>query len=307
MTARQFEIVGLGEVLWDLLPEGKQLGGAPANFVCHAHALAASARLVSRVGDDPAGQEIMSRLAGIGLPTETIAVDANAPTGTVSVKVAADGQPQFTIHENVAWDHIEANASALVAVRRADALCFGTLAQRTSQAQESIHALLRAARPEAWRIFDINLRPPFVDDEVITRSLTVANALKLNEDEFPVLARLFDLHGPTEGQLGALAERFALRLVARTRGAEGSILFADGCVVKQPAAPTRVVDTVGAGDSFTAALVAGLLREWPLEQISQHASAIAAYVCSQRGATPPLPEDLRAPFTKETSPTSPPL
>ena len=144
MTFPKFEIVGIGEILWDLLPAGKQLGGAPANFACHAHALSASARLISRVGEDPAGQEIISRLVGFGLPTDTIGVDATAPTGTVSVEIAADGQPRYIIHENVAWDRIEASAEMLAAVNRADAIYFGTLAQRTAYA---VNPSARCSRP----------------------------------------------------------------------------------------------------------------------------------------------------------------
>jgi fructokinase len=297
MTAPAFQIVGIGEVLWDLLPAGPQLGGAPANFVCHAQALSATARLISRVGDDEPGWEILARFAALGLPTDTIPVDAEAPTGTVSVEVGADGQPRFTIHESVAWDRIVASEDALAAVRRADAVCFGTLAQRTPAARLTIGTLLAATRPEALRIFDINLRPPFVDRDVITTSIAAANVLKLNEQELSVLAEIFDLDGPPARQLATLAERFSLRLVALTRGGEGSLLLADGVLVDQAAVPTTVRDAVGAGDSFTAAVVAGLLRGWPLEQISRRASAIAAFVCSQSGATPPLPEALRQPFT----------
>jgi fructokinase len=295
MTMPKFQIVGIGEILWDLLPAGKQLGGAPANFVCHAHALSASARLISRVGQDPAGQEIIARLAAFGLPTATIGVDAAAPTGTVSVEIAADGQPRYVIHEDVAWDRIEASADMLAAVRRADAICFGTLAQRTTFACESIGALLQAARPDSWRIFDINLREPFIDRDVIARSLTVANVLKLNEHELPILAGLFDLRGEVIPQIAALVDRFSLRLVALTRGSHGSLLFTSSGVEDHAGMPTTVRDTVGAGDAFTAALAMGLLRGWPLPKISHHANAIAAFVCSQPGATPPLPDTLREP------------
>jgi len=298
MTAPGFQIVGFGEVLWDLLPAGKQLGGAPANFVCHAHALGASARLVSRVGNDALGREIIASFAARGLPTETIAVDAEAPTGSVSVEVGPGGQPRYTIHENVAWDRLEASREALAAVERADAICFGTLGQRTKAASESIGTLLAAARPDALRVFDINLRPPFVDPDVIAKSLFAANVLKLNEDELPVLARLFDLSGEPARQIAALADRFSLQFVALTRGADGSLLFADGVLMEQAGSPTAVRDTVGAGDAFTAALVLGFLRRWPLKRISRHANAVAAFVCSQPGATPPLPEALRQPFTQ---------
>jgi fructokinase len=296
MSTGPFEIVGIGEVLWDLLPAGKQLGGAPANFICHAHALGAVARLVSRVGHDDLGREIITRFADRGLPTDTITIDHSAPTGTVSVNVSADGQPHYTIHENVAWDSLEASPEALAAVTRAHAVCFGTLGQRTRAASAGIHLLLAATRPETLRMFDINLRPPFVDSEVITKSLTAANALKLNEQELPVLADMFGLSGPTFHQLATLAVRFSLRLIVLTRGADGSLLLAGGELFEQPGTQIVVRDTVGAGDAFTAASVLGFLRQWPLEKISNHANAVAAFVCSQAGATPPLPEELRQPF-----------
>jgi fructokinase len=301
MSNAPFEIVGLGEVLWDLLPAGKQLGGAPANFICHAHALGAVARLVSRVGNDDLGREIITRFAQRGLPTDTISVDPFAPTGTVSVEVSPDGQPQYVIHESVAWDRLEASPEALAAVAGADAVCFGTLGQRTKAANTTIHALLAAAQPDALRIFDINLRPPFVDHHVIARSLAAANALKLNEQELPVLAGIFGLRGSPAEQLAALAVRFSLRLVVLTRGGDGSLLLSDGAFFEQPGTPVPVRDTVGAGDAFTAATVLGFLRRWPLEKISRHANAVAAFVCSQAGATPPLPEDLRQPFIDLTS------
>jgi fructokinase len=296
MTSPKFEIVGIGEVLWDLLPAGKQLGGAPTNFVCHAQALFASARLISRVGHDAAGQEIISRLAEFGLPTDTIEVDAAAPSGTVSVEIADDGQPRYIIHEDVAWDRIEASADALAAVRRADAICFGTLAQRTAFARDSIATLVKAARPGSWRILDINLRAPFIDRDIIVHSLTMANVLKLNEQELPILAEMLDLRGEIIPQLTALVDRFSLRLVALTRGSHGSLLFTPGGVEDHAGLTTAVRDTVGAGDSFTAALTMGLLHDWPLPKISQHANTIAAFVCSQPGATPPLPDALREPF-----------
>jgi len=302
MTTRAFQIAGIGEVLWDLLPAGKQLGGAPANFVCHAHALSAQARLISRVGDDPAGREIIARFQSRGLPTETVRIDATAPTGTVSVEVDASGHPNYTIHENVAWDRIAADDIALDAIRTADAVCFGSLAQRTPFVRATVSTLLAATRPDALRIFDINLRPPFIDRNTITESIAAANVLKLNEQELPVLADLFHLSGNPAQQLAALAGRFPLRLIALTRGGDGSMLFAEGQLVEDTGLPVAVRDTVGAGDSFTAAVTVGLLQKWPLEQISHRANAIAAYVCSQAGATPPLPEELREPFIRGQSP-----
>ncbi|EDY16203.1 PfkB domain protein [Chthoniobacter flavus Ellin428] len=296
MISPEFKIVGIGEVLWDLLPAGQQLGGAPANFVCHAHALGADARLISRIGNDPDGREIIERFRARGLPTDTLAIDSTAPTGTVSVTVDAAGHPQYIIHENVAWDRIAADEIALEAVRNADAVCFGSLAQRTPHVVKTVATLLAATRPDTLRIFDINLRPPFIQADVITSSLTAANALKLNDQELPVLAELFQLTGSPAEQLTALAKRFSLRLIALTRGGDGSMLWADGQLVEQPRTPITVRDTVGAGDSFTAAVTVGFLHRWSLDQISQHANAVAAYVCSQAGATPPLPDPLLEPF-----------
>lgn len=296
MTSPQFKIVGIGEVLWDLLPAGKQLGGAPANFVCHARALGADARLISRVGNDAAGQEIIESFRIRGLPTETIGIDPTAPTGTVSVEVGAQGHPNYTIHENVAWDRIAADDAALAAIRNADAICFGSLAQRTSFVQGSIATLLAAARPEALHIFDINLRAPFINRDAIRHSVAAADILKLNEEELPVLAEMFQLTGRPAEQLAALAARFPIRLIVLTCGSEGSMLFSAGTLYEQPVTPIEVRDTIGAGDSFTAAVTIGFLRQWPLEKIAQHATAVAAYVCTQPGATPPLPEALRWPF-----------
>jgi fructokinase len=303
-SPKKYEIVGIGEILWDLLPAGKQLGGAPANFTCHAWALGAEARLVSRVGEDALGREIIERWAVRGLLTDTIAVDKERLTGTVSVEVAADGQPQYTIHEHVAWDRIEADDVSLAAVGRADAVCFGTLAQRTKSARAAVEMLLAASRRDALRIFDVNLRPPFVAWDVIIESMKPANVLKLNEHELPVLADIFSLSGRPAEQLAELARRFELRLVALTRGGEGSLLFADGVRSEHPGLKATVLDTVGAGDAFTAVLTLGLLQGWDLDRINQHANAVAAFVCSQPGATPKLPDALRLPFAGEAQPVS---
>ncbi len=296
MPSEPQQILGIGEVLWDLLPSGRQLGGAPANFVYHAHLLGGAARLISRVGDDALGREILARWETLGMSAETLGLDAAAPTGTVSVALGDDGQPRYTIHEHVAWDQIVADTAALAAARAADAICFGTLAQRSSLSRRTIHALLAASRPEALRIFDINLRPPFFSAEVIGESLAAASALKLNEHELPALAALFDLPGAPADQLAALAQRFDLRLVALTRGGDGSLLHAGGVCSEHTGLPATVRDTVGAGDSFTAAVVLGHLRGWPLDEINARANEVAAFVCSQPGAMPPMPAVLSALF-----------
>ena len=291
-----FKLVGIGEVLWDLLPGGRQLGGAPANFTYHARALGADARLISRIGDDDLGREALDRLTKLGVPTDCIEVDRALPTGTVGVEVAADGQPQFTIHEHVAWDALSGEPAGRLAVATADAVCFGTLAQRSEPSRSSIISLVAAVPPAALRIFDVNLRQNYFSSRLINESIAFADVLKLNETELPQLAVMFDLTGDERSQIRQLAERNLLRVVAYTRGGRGSLLFAEGRWSEHPGFPTKVVDTIGAGDSFTAALALGLLAGWPLDEIHQRASEVAAYVCSQPGATPVLPERLRAPF-----------
>jgi fructokinase len=288
--------MAVGEVLWDLLPGGRQLGGAPANFAYHAHALGAEAQLVTCVGDDVFGREIVARLLNLGLSTDLVGFDPAAPTGTVSVELLEDGQPRFTIHEDVAWDRIAVTAHALAAAAQADAVCFGTLAQRSAASRRAIRTLVAASRPTALRVFDVNLRQAFYSHDVIEASLGTANALKANDEELPVLAGLLRLHGGTEEQIVDVARRFDLRLVALTRGARGSRLYADGLWSDHRGLPADVVDTVGAGDAFTAALALGFLAGWDLDAVNEAANDLAAFVCSQAGATPPVPERLRRRF-----------
>lgn len=289
------QILAIGEVLWDLLPAGKQLGGAPANFTYHCRSLGADARLVTRVGDDPLGLEVLERFRLLGLPTETVQVDSEFPTGTVDVALTPDGQPRFTIREHVAWDRITANDDLLVAAGRADAVCFGSLAQRGEPARGSVRSLVSAARSGALRLFDVNLRAPFVDRDVVADSLALANALKLNDQELSDLSTMFSLSGSVRESLGELADRFGLALVALTRGAHGALLFADGVWSDHPGCPVAVSDTIGAGDAFSAALVVGRLAGRSLAEINRHANDVAAFVCSQPGGTPKLPEALRTP------------
>jgi len=284
--------LGCGEVLWDLLPGGKQLGGAPINAAVHARALGADAFPVGRVGKDALGDGILERLRAMGMPTEHVAVDVEAPTGTVSVELA-EGQPKFVIHENVAWDRMTADEAALALARRADAVCFGTLAQRGEITRVCIHALVSAAPISALRIFDVNLRQHFYSRDVMEKSLRLANVVKLNDQELPALADMFKWGGSEEAQLVGLALQYDLRAAALTRGARGSALwFGDGSLSEHPGIQSTVVDAVGAGDAFTAALAMGLLSGWDGDKINQHANEIAAYVVTQNGATPKLPKTL---------------
>lgn len=286
------KVVSLGEVLWDLLPSGPVLGGAPANFAGHVAGLGGEAALVSRVGADELGREARRLLAAKGVRLEALSTDATAPTGTVGVELAADGQPKFTIHENVAWDRLTADDAARAVVAAADAVCFGSLAQRTPAARAAIHALLRSVRPGALRVFDINLRAPFYTQETLSESLRVADVLKLNDGELAILARMFAIPGSPREQVQALARAFELRSVLLTLGAEGSCLWRADQWFEQPGKRIEVRDTIGAGDSFTAVCVLGELRGWDPVATLRAATEVAAYVCTQAGATPTLPAAL---------------
>ncbi|QEH38278.1 Fructosamine kinase FrlD [Aquisphaera giovannonii] len=288
-----YKILAVGEVLWDMLPSGKQLGGAPANFTFQCRTLGADARLVTRIGDDSLGAEVLDRFRSLGLPTDAVQVDPEAPTGTVDVTLDGAGVPHYTIRAGVAWDRIEVAWPAREAAAAADALCFGSLAQRDEPSRSSIRALVGASRAGSLRIFDVNLRAPFIDRAIIEESLGLANALKLNDEELPQLAAMFGLPEGTREAIAALAGRFGLSLVALTRGPGGSLLMAGGSWSDHPGVPAAVRDTVGAGDAFTAALVVGTLAGRPLDAINEHANEVAAYVCSQPGGTPALPDKLK--------------
>jgi fructokinase len=284
-----FNVIGIGEVLWDILPSGRQMGGAPANFAFHAGALGARSQVISRVGRDSLGEEILKRLQSLGLSTTEIQIDPARPTGTVSVELASDGQPQFTIHENVAWDNLALENNASAAVVGADAVAFGTLAQRSEMSRGTIRSLLAAARPGALRILDINLRQKYYSREIIEVSLGLANVLKLNDAELRIVGELLEIFGNVQQLMEALARRYGLRLVCLTRGAHGSLLYSDGQWADDPGELVAVKDTVGAGDAFTAAFAMEILAGKPLSAINRRANQVARYVCSCEGATPPLP------------------
>jgi fructokinase len=302
-----FKIVGIGEVLWDLLPTGRELGGAPANFAYHAHALGARSQVITRVGNDQYGRDIIRRFQELGLPVEAVQEDESAPTGTVTVALSGSGIPEFSIHENAAWDRIVATREALAMVREADAVCFGCLAQRSEASRQAIQRLVAAAPATALRIFDINLRQHFYNREIIEHSLKLADVLKLNDSELPRIAEMFHLDGSVRHKIKILAQQFSLRVVALTCGPEGSLLYQDGFWSEHPAGQVEIKDTVGAGDSFTAALCLGLLGGMSLDEISAAANQVAAFVCGCAGATPQLPEQLHQQFVHARRATRSPL
>ena len=284
-------VVGIGEMLWDVFPEGKKLGGAPLNFSHHCSQLGASAHPVSAVGADADGAEIRQILASKNLPDAQVQTDTAHPTGRVNVTLQ-NGKPTYEILAEVAWDYIRFDQNLRDLASRADAVCFGSLAQRSPVSCTTIQAFLEALRPEALRIFDVNLRQNFYSKEILETSLRHANIFKLSDEELPTLARFFDLTGQVLNQLQALRGMFDLRLVAYTRGGEGSLLVTANETSDHPGIPTEVVDTVGAGDSFTATLCMGLLQNLPLAEINRRACQVASFVCSQSGATPQLPSNL---------------
>ena len=297
------KIVSIGEVLWDMLPTGRKVGGAPANFAFHAMQLGADVRILSRIGNDELGQEVIEFYHSLGLSTELIETDVTAPTGTVGVELSAEGQPKYTIHENVAWDNIEATESAVRFTQNADAVYFGSLAARTEPALQTIQTLVSQTKPSALRVLDLNLRDPFVDRNVIESLLQFSNVLKLNDEELTRIAAMFDVSGEASSRSTALHSRlsswfidnYGLKMLILTCGSQGSRIFADGKEHCCESRKINVVDTVGAGDAFTAMVVVGLLSGLPIESIHERASEIAAFVCTQSGATPQLPKTMKHP------------
>ena len=285
-------IVAVGELLWDLLPDGERPGGAPANFAYHARALGNTVNLISRVGHDSLGERLLKHLENNHLDTNLIQHDPDAPTGTVSVDIHAGGHPTYTIHENVAWDHLDVTKECEHIVSQCDAICFGTLAQRHSRSRASILHLLKTSPPHAKRVFDVNLRQHFYSDEIIRTSLEQSSLLKVNDEELPVIAAAAGYSGSNDALARSLIEKYHLELIALTRGAAGSTLFSRDQRWDLPAPPISVHDTIGAGDSFTATLLTGLLRGKPLDECHRLASSLAAWVCSQPGATPHPPQTL---------------
>ena len=287
-------IVGIGEVLWDVFPDGEHFGGAPANVAVHAAGLGAEALMISAVGTDARGDEALQRLAGFGVDCRAVARLADHPTGVVRVSVDAAGIPSYDITAGSAWDCVPWSGAVEGAAHRADAICFGALAQRSPVSRATIRRAVAATRETTWRLFDVNLRQSYYDADVLAESLEVANAVKLNQEELPVVARLCGIQsGPPVKQLRALCERFGLRLAALTRGASGSLLVSRHGVWGAAAPHTKIADTVGAGDAFGAALLVGVLAARPLDEVNRRANAVAAYVCSQPGATPAIPTGLQ--------------
>ena len=284
-------IVGLGELLWDLLPSGRHLGGAPANFAYFANLLGNRGVVASRVGLDALGREAASRLVELGSSIDYLQRDPSHPTGTVQVRVDAAGQPRFEIAEPVAWDFLQWTPPWKRLAEGADAVCFGSLAQRSAASRETIRQFLSFTRADALRVFDVNLRPPFYSEPVLAESLSLADIIKLNHEELPVMMRLLGYLVSNE-QLAAetLLGASKAKIVCVTRGSCGSLLVGRTGADEHPGYRVHVADTVGAGDAFTATLVHYALMGASLEETNSAANRVGAWVASQVGATP-LPTD----------------
>ena len=292
MSARPI-IAGIGEVLWDVYPDAAHFGGAPANFACHAASLGAESWMVSAVGTDELGDRALAALRERSVHCAHLVQDPRHATGRVLVTLNAARQATYEFAADTAWDHLAWSDELAAFAGRCDAACFGTLGQRSPVSRETIRRFVKATPRTALRVFDVNLRQRFYDKETIDASLQIATALKLNDDELPIVAELCGIHATTPREmLIELMRRYDLRLAALTRGPLGSLLVSTNEENECHAPPTNVADTVGAGDAFTATLVTDFLRHMPLADINRHANAVASFVCSQNGATPRLPAAL---------------
>lgn len=294
-------ILGIGELLWDVLPEGPRLGGAPANFTVMAGRLGSHAAILSRIGRDELGRKAVELLDPLPADTEFLQVDPIHETGRATVELR-EGQPQFTIHEPAAWDFLELSDEWVKLAERADAICFGSLAQRSLESRQTIQTLAAQTKANCVRIFDVNLRAPYYSSEVVQESLELATVMKMNDGEVPQVLGLLGLPGFRQGDPGALrsgAERLleefpTLKMVAVTRGGCGSLLVTREGWHEHPGIAVKVVDTIGAGDAFTAAMAHYLLRGADLATLNEAGNRWGGWVASQSGGMPELDEQVQA-------------
>lgn len=280
-------VVGLGEVLWDVFPEEQLLGGAPANVAYHASALGNEGLVASRVGEDELGDELRRELSKRGLDTTPIQTDPTAPTGTVQVTFSDRGDPRYEIVRDVAWDCLEWTSEWQTLAERSSAVCYSTLAQRETQSRTTVERFLEATAPHCVRVLDVNLRPPFVNEDILRSSIAHATVVKYNYQEGRFLKRLF-----WQDDLEAwLCKEQGIGLVCVTRGADGAELFTqeEHVTVAAGSVDTSQGDPVGAGDAYSAALIDGLLKGLPLEEVAQRANRYAGLVASLKGGMPEVP------------------
>lgn len=288
-------VVGMGEALWDMLPEGKKIGGAPANFAYHVSQFGLSSCVVSAIGDDSLGKGIIENFASKGLNHHIAQVPY--PTGTVQVDIDQAGIPQYEIKENVAWDNIPYTAHLEALAENTKAVCFGSLAQRSVVSRSTINRFLDAMpqTDDTLIVFDINLRQGFYNKEILCNSMKRCNILKINDEELILVSRMFGYPGiDLQDKCWILLGKYNLKMLILTCGINGSYVFTPGHVSFQPTPQIEVADTVGAGDSFTAAFIASLLKGKSVTEAHHLAVQTSAYVCTQNGAMPLLPAQLTA-------------
>lgn len=279
-------VVGLGEILWDVFPERKVLGGAPANFAYHVSQFGFNGYAVSAIGGDLLGKEILANLQQKGL--NYLIETTDFPTGTVQVSLNKAGVPQYEILENVAWDNIPFTARTENLAKNTRTACFGSLAQRSAVSRTTIRQYLENMPKDSLKIFDINLRQQFYTKELIHESLELANMMKINDDEILIVADLYGWSGEEQDICKHLLDEYKLDMLILTKGTQGSFVFTPRQTSFQSTPKVHVADTVGAGDSFTAAFVAAYMHGERIEDAHQLAVEVSAYVCQQHGAMPKL-------------------
>ena len=283
----------MGEALWDVLPEGKKIGGAPANFAYHVSQFGLASEVISAVGDDALGDEILENLTSKGL--SHLIEKVPYPTGTVQVEIDQAGVPQYEIKENVAWDNIPYTARLEAIAERTGAVCFGSLAQRNVVSRNTINRFLDAMpqTDSTAIVFDVNLRQGFYNKEILCNSMKRCNILKINDEELVTVSRMFGYPGiDLQDKCWILLGKYNLKMLILTCGINGSYVFTPGNVSFQPTPKVEVADTVGAGDSFTAAFIATILKGKSVAEAHALAVRTSAYVCTQKGAMPVLPKEL---------------
>lgn len=284
-------VVGLGEALWDVLPEGRKLGGAPANFAYHAGQFGIETLAVSALGKDSLGDETCDELNKKGLRHVMPRVDY--PTGTVQVTLDKAGVPAYDIKEGVAWDNIPFTSEIEEIAHNCRAVCFGSLAQRNKVSRDTIRKFIKATPKNCMRIFDINMRQNFYTKEVIQESLRMCNVLKINDEELVTIGRMFGYPGlDMSNKCWLLLGKYNLDVLVLTCGINGSYVFTRGEMSFQTTPKVKVADTVGAGDSFTGSFCAALISGMPIAEAHKLAVEVSAYVCTQNGAMPELPAEL---------------
>lgn len=288
-------VVGMGEALWDVLPEGKKIGGAPANFAYHVSQFGLPSCVVSAIGDDALGKEIIENFTSKGL--DQLIAEVPCPTGTVQVEIDQTGIPLYDIKENVAWDNIPYTEHLDALAKRTKAVCFGSLAQRNVVSRETINHFLDTMPKDddSLIVFDVNLRQGFYNKEILCKSMQNCNILKINDEELITVSRMFGYPGiDLQDKCWILLGKYNLKMLILTCGINGSYVFTPGNVSFQPTPKVEVADTVGAGDSFTAAFIASILKGKSVTEAHTIAVKTSAFVCTQKGAMPILPPEYTA-------------